>query len=575
MPTVPSLNRVNPQRKVSESALPSVRVGTDQPIDAFGGGGQNVLEAQGKLNSAVVSVVEQERSKADQIKLLDASVKSSESLNGIFYNPKTGIFETMKGEGALGSAERFESEYGKSTEEIKKGLNNRQRLEFSKIEAQHLSEGRELANKYTHGEIQKYTNETLLATKISSKNNIGLKVPSGIRADVDFENLKNSISNLGKENGWGKEKVDMETAKEFSDTHRSVVDSFVANGMPTQAKDYRESLRSKSPDGTIVDGLIGDDKIYTDKLLRTASLDQSSKMKADELLTKYPNNFAKQFEEAGKITEASLSDRVKERITNINSVQERVDRQVTEDRLKKAYRHVSETMTVPPPNIMVNLTLNEQEGIRSYLSNVAKGVQPVTDWQLFYDLKNKATFADTREEFKNMNLMETARLRLDDVRFHELVDLQENMRTNNMEEANKYIEFYSPIQKKVNTILDTVGIGKDSKDVPEFRRAVDDKIALETKRSGKSYLSDDEVQKIVDKTFMDNVEITKGKIWGKNYRFVFGGKVQEESATMPSIDGIPPDFQQNMIDAYARVGRTATQEQILRAWNKKNGAVKK
>ena len=75
MPTVPVYNR-----QISQAALPDVKVNSQAPIEAFGGGAgvEKVERAFGNMTQAVANVYVQEKKNADQVNVLSAKKQLTE-----------------------------------------------------------------------------------------------------------------------------------------------------------------------------------------------------------------------------------------------------------------------------------------------------------------------------------------------------------------------------------------------------------------------------------------------------------------------------------------------------------------
>lgn len=500
MPTVPRVKRVSPQGRVQETALPIVRANTDAPIEAFGGGGEKVLAAQEKLTGVVSKVIREGQERADDILLTDARTRASELKNNLFYN------EALKenGKNAFGSVERYGEKFDKGLDEIEGEFNNRQKRKFSKIRANEKIELSANLERHTFKQAQEYQRETLDAGIISSRNDMVLNWHNGPeRIAEGLGEVELGAIKLAKTEGLSDEATKLFVDSEISTSHRAVIERMSANGQDRLAKQYRDEAG---------DELIGEDAEQVDRVLNIGSTLGEAKRSSDAVIGQFPDDQSSAMKELREtVSDAAVYEKARMMTNNYFSDQERVDRQVREDRYREASFIVETTHELPPATMIANLTPTQNNNLERRIGQLTEGVRPTTEWGLYYDLKNEGILVQTRQEFMNRDLMEF-QSRLAETEFKELLNFQGDLRKNDYDNIDGYVSAYDPNYKKINSILDEAGIAYRGKygqpgakhydSIAEFRRVIDEKISTEKKRTKKDFLSDDEIQDIVDKTFI-------------------------------------------------------------------------
>lgn len=128
MPTVPRIS----EDRVSSRNIPSVRVSTNAPIEAFGGGAQGVQKATNQLLQTSIDIHQEAKKKADNAVMRGVGAELS-SFQLEFENE----VQKRKGENAFTLPQEFEDSYGQKVEDISSRLNNEdQRNRFQELALQ-------------------------------------------------------------------------------------------------------------------------------------------------------------------------------------------------------------------------------------------------------------------------------------------------------------------------------------------------------------------------------------------------------------------------------------------------------
>lgn len=576
MPTVPKLNRVDSQQRISETALPSVRANPNQPVEAFGGGAENIVSTQEKLTNVATKIIEQETERADDVVLIDAKIRTSELRNNLFYDPKNGAF-TKKGKDAFGISETYGQDFDKGIEEIEKGLNNRQKVLFSKIKASERMELMGNLERHTFSESQAFEKETYHAGIIAARNDMTLnwqnigKIPEGVLS------IRENAFKLAKMQGMDESTTKLYVNTEVSKGHRAVIERMLANEQDLLAKQYRDFVG---------EALLGDDRTKVDHVLREGSTIGEAKRNADKIINQFPEDQESAMQKLQEdVKDAKVYEKTRLMVNNYFSDKEGIDRKIREKRFKTASYIVETTKQLPPPTITAYLTPSENTALERRLEQLHKGVSPETNWGLYYDLKNMATVEQDKTDFINLNLMKY-RSYLNDPEFKDLVNLQESIRRNDIENISGNISEYRTNYKIENSALDSIGIDfgahpgtEEYQSVAQFRRAVDEQISIEKKRIGKQFIPNEDVQKIIDNILINNVRF-RPTYWGfgKEAYFDFGNDIKQEEQALSEkadvgaatyIKDVPLEESQKITDALTRAGHSVIDEKIIELYNRK------
>lgn len=241
MPVVPV-----PERNIQETGLPTSRVDTSAPIEAFGGGAG--AEKVTSAASQVIDIAKKEKEKADDVATMDAYQKTIQLKNQLMYDPQKGAM-TRKGKNAFGVIEDYVPQFEKATGEISEGLGNReQRLAYQKMVAQQGTEFRDSLQKHTFQESQNFAIETGNATVQTLQDDSALNYHNPDKVQANIEMMKRAREALGSHLGQGAEQTALEVKKDAGQTHNDIVSRMLGNNQNKEAIAYFDKVKTEFPD---------------------------------------------------------------------------------------------------------------------------------------------------------------------------------------------------------------------------------------------------------------------------------------------------------------------------------------
>lgn len=119
---------------VERAALPGARLGVQASPGTFGAG---VAHGAGDVADVSLNIQEQERAKADQVRMLDMERQLGEWENAKLYDPKDGAF-AKRGQDSFGLPEAVGQDFDAFAGELQTGLTS----ERQRVAAQQLIDGR-------------------------------------------------------------------------------------------------------------------------------------------------------------------------------------------------------------------------------------------------------------------------------------------------------------------------------------------------------------------------------------------------------------------------------------------------
>jgi hypothetical protein len=566
MPTVPTYD----EPLVRQAAIPGVRAPVDAPIEAFGGGqaAQNLFQASGVVAREASELAIQEKQKADDLVTAEAFTKTVQKRNELFWDPKSGAM-AKRGKDAFGVVTEYGKAFDTFADEIEKGFANEdQRQMYRKMRLREKAEFDAQLHQHLFRESKEFEKTTIEAGLATQREDAVLnyqapgfdgqpfgKVRESIRMQETF------IMKQAADNGLPADWVKLKVQEAASKTHMGVLDRMLANGQDQAAKEYYEKFR---------DGFSGADVANVEKALEVSSIRGESQRQSDTLWDKARGDLKTALEQATKISDPKVREETEQRIRQKAHDDDAARRQRQEQTYLAVSNIIERTKGKERGSELQWMTLSpeERKAAEARQQQLLEGKQPVTNWGRYYDLKQIASNATTREEFLRLNLL-TERSSMADTEFKELVNLQAALRRGD-EDVAKKLDGYRTKSQIVDGALSSIGIdptpsthgGDESQKVQRFRRMVDEEIQLTQKRTGKE-LTNEEVQGIVDRLLVEGVK-KRGWIWDDKAR-VF--EVEPGESLEIGVKDIP-DAQRRTIETVLRERKIpVTDENIIRYFN--------
>jgi hypothetical protein len=559
MPTV--------RRTVQTSALPGARRTAAETALSQGAG---VEQARGETGLAIARVgnaiaqpgysifarnaaetrrlQDEERRRADDLAVLGAENRLAEWERARLYDPKQGAL-TLKGKDSFELPEAIEEEFGKLAGEVERTMQTpEQKAAFARVRASRQNAVSMTVRRHVYGEMQTYRANELKARVDNAQDLAIHNALDPRRAGEELQRAVDAISLEAPRLGFGPEQVAAQIAGVRSNVHVGTIERLIENDQMTAAREYFEEASSQ---------IAGDKLADIEKAIEAGALKANAQRESDRIVAA-GGTLTAQREQARQIQDPDLRDAVMQRIEHENAVQERVDRETHEDRLRGVYDILDRQPNIAniPATEWSRMSGAERSSARAYAEAKAKGTPVETDLATYYSLMQKA--AEDPEAFATENLLRY-RGKLHETEFKQLAGMQVSVR--NGERRTDEVEAYSTFTQIFNDTLEGVGFDPDDAGALALRRRFEQMAETEARLAGKKKLTNTEIQEVLDRLVM-NVTTEKGA-WGN---IIPGGQpfwdVTKRGFDL-SIDDVPQGMRPQIVDALRRKNIPITNDTIL------------
>lgn len=507
MPQVPRVR----EQSVALRPVSGVRVSTDAPLEAFGGGAAvaGVERATQGVVGVFDKIVQDEKRRADQVSVLEADQKLSALETRLLHDPEAGALN-KRGKDAFGLPETVMGDFGKGVEEIEAELgNDDQRMAFRRMVVQRQSDIDRNLQRHVSGEMRRHDDQTTESYLANERDAAAANYKDDDRVAMAIGRQRAAVVDHAQRNGLPEEYIKQKTAEVTSQTLSTVVTRMVSDGDDLAAKKYYETNR---------DLFTGRDQERLVGVLEEASLRGESQRNTDAIVAKAPTMTAA-LEEARKIEEPKLRDETTRRVREFYGLKKQAEEEARAEQFQYAANVLEQTggnRDQIPADVWMNLSLSERNAIDARAKQLREGIPPTTDWGTYYELKTLASDASTRAGFLKTNLIEH-RHKLGDAEFKDLVNLQAQLRRGD-DSAETELMGYRTTQQIVSQALGQAGIdaspkpgSKDAARLASFARQVDEQIVEIQERTGKKATTE-ERQRIVDNLMVKGA-VERGWLW--------------------------------------------------------------
>lgn len=555
MPQVPVANEGSIQR---QQAGPNVRVSTDAPAEAFGGGPSAgaVANAGVQLGGQALQIAKEEKQKADDVATIEAYTKTVSLRNSLIYDPKTGAMN-RKGKDALGVSEEYGAQFNVGADEIEASLtNDDQKAFYKKIRAQEARDLEGNLTRHTFQQTQVYDEDTTKASLVTAREDavMNYQDPSKIAQNLAMQ--KSIITAHASRNGLPPEVVAQHLRDAESKTHEAVINRMLANGQDLAASDYYKQVKPV---------ILGSDATQLEKHLEEGTLRGSSQRSALKIVNEY-QDLNSALAQVDKIKDPKVQDATRERVKHRFQEKETALHMANEHAFHSAYAIAEQTKNKDsiPPALWSSMSPQQKSAVDSYLSkdNVA------TDWNVYYNLSQMAASPELREKFLKTDLM-MHRHQLADAEFKHFAQAQAEARKGD----NKLLDGIRTDAQIVNQAMLDAGIdptpkkgSSDAKKSSQLWRQVDEQAKELQQRTGRK-ATNEEVQGIVDSLMIKGIT-QKGFLWDTKKR-LFELEPNVDKKFEINIKDIPAKDRRDIEAGLNSKGFQVTNESILRVYGRK------
>lgn len=309
MPTVPRY----PTSPIQQAALPSVRVSSDAPIEAFGGGPTQAgvgTAAQGVLSS-VQDYVFEEKKKADQVAVMAADKSLSEEETRIQIQSSK-----MLGRDAAAAPDFAQSQWSDSVQKVRDSLSNdAQRMALDRSANTRYESLNKNVQLHTSNQLGIYDDSETKGYLDTSRNAAVLNAMDDARVNQELDRQKLALSDWATRKGIPADSAQFKDklSSELSDTHKMVIASRLDSGLAGNVELAQKYFADHRQDMTGTD-IIAAEKEIDKADTRTMGNDAWSKVSQYQLADGVPDEARMQ---AAVMSTPGLSDEKKEKIWEI------------------------------------------------------------------------------------------------------------------------------------------------------------------------------------------------------------------------------------------------------------------
>ena len=275
MPTVP----VSRETSVRNEALPGVRVNTQQPLSAFGGGdslnttNQAARGLNNEMSGAAFEVMAKQKKDADDVRLQAADLELSKAQTDVQIQAND-----MRGENAFGAPEFVDKEWKSRSDKIREGLaGDYQKAQFNRIHAARSADLYRSTQNHVAAEAKQYDLDTTNAYVENAQNQAKLNYmdvgPEG-QVEQSIYIQSQALARYGYRNGVPAPIMEQKIAANKSKTYAGVIEQMLNAHDGYAATKYLKMKKSE---------ISLDDQEKITKMFEKSSVDLEDKLYSDFL----------------------------------------------------------------------------------------------------------------------------------------------------------------------------------------------------------------------------------------------------------------------------------------------------
>jgi hypothetical protein len=495
---------------IPDAPLPNVRVNTEAPAEAFGGGQSNqaVFEATGGMARLAEKHFLEEKKKTDDLAVQDVYVKTVQLKNRLVYDPNNGAI-TKKGKAALGVATDYGQQFDSQADEIEATLTGQdQRDMYKKIRSQQRLDLTTDLQRHTSGEYLKYQDEVLVNGVKTSQDDalLGYERPEAdgqVKRGWNQAAVEQSIatqrafilSHASRNKGMSGEKIKVSIAEAESSTHAKIIQSMIDSGHDATATKYFEANKLGITDGETM--------ARVKKSLEIGTRLGEAQRKTDEIFDKTKN-----LEEADQMArditdDPKLREKVQKMVLDRSNLLKNISDQAGKKNYKEAHTDVIKGKGVDQLPIAVQEKLSPEElnNLASLEKKIKDGVLEKESKPIYDKWLRRLADPKTRDEAAKANLTE---LHLSEGDLRNLQSRQFSILNGDQKGKDELDGVFTR-----NSVIDkTIGAANITDKGGQDRIALDVETAVKAfkKNSGGKDPNTDELQKMTNRAVVDAIK---------------------------------------------------------------------
>ena len=544
------------------AALPNrLRVNTDAPAEAFGGGAASQSRVSNAMNQTL-DIVKSESEKADSLAVLAAETELARKKQNMVFDPKTGLM-TRKGKDAMPALQEFSKTFEDTSKELEGTLKTeRQKLLFKQKASAQRDDFNGQLQKHAGQELARFSEEQSETRLVLAREDAATRFmePDAIASSIETQ--KGVVVEQAVREGKSEEWVKLKTQEVGSKTNLSVLDRMVNSGNDQHAEDFFAQNKDSFSAGDL-------DKAKA--ILEEGTLLGKTQRESDAIMAKSLSMSAA-LDQARTIQDPKVRDRVTAEVRERFQL-DKIAKEDARNNIFDASANIIEKnggdVTQIPRSQWAAMSLQDRNAIDARAKQLKSGTEPVTDWGKYYEVKTLASNDSTRNDFLRTNLM-TLRPNMAEAEFKELVNLQTQMRKGG--NANELMGGFRTQMQVVQGTMKSIGIKTDgkpgtesAKKAEQFMRAVDEEVIAFQQQSGKKATSVD-VQNIADKLVIE-ATIPNSRFFGFFDKKVRLYEVEEGQTAIVEAKDLNRSERLKIEGILREMGQPITENNIMSVFN--------
>jgi hypothetical protein len=527
MPQVPLYDT-----KVQGQNLPSIRVNTQAPIEAFGGG----AGFQAMTNEATKLAVKA-KTDADQISLMESESKMLEFENNFFYG-ENGASKKL-GKDAFGLNKSLDEQYKSKYDEIYNSLPNQDvKNEFTKRSFSHKKSMDSSVMRHISNEISKYDDQTTNDFIANARGTAIQNYQSPDRMNMSLDSIKQKSFEYAQRKGYSPESTKYLVEQNVGKTHVGIIERMIKNDDDLAAEAYYKNVKDQIP---------GEFQSSIEGVIENGSLKGFSQRYVDNIMRKgYDEGSA--YKLAASIDDPKKREAVEARIARQFNLKKQGEQDYQDNILEQAQKRFDETGDIDP------IAIAKMDDKTKFAYKRYRETKPAMDDQdHYYKLYTIATDPLTRQKFMDHNLLHEKRS-LTTEHFEQLMSLQKSLKAGSSSSTNKLNGAYSDAQVLTNLYISAGLNPKKQEEFSRYKTKVDDEIERYKQKTGKQNITNDELKSLA-RPLLQEVITDKGWFWDTKAR---NFNLEVESIPLKDLDLIKkalvkqnkPLTDKNIMDLY-------------------------
>lgn len=427
-------------------------------------GDLGTLQAANTFVNTVSGIADKWQRDADQTELTAYKTRLRDYRNKVMHDKDSG-FMNVRGKDSAEMYMDYKKEYDDFVGKEVDGMSSRLKEQAFQMGESYKVDIDNQMNQHTSREMERYSDDVFKVGLNSLTENAKLnwKTP---KVGESLMEQKELIAEYAQRKGLGPEQIKALELQESSKFHESLITQAVNNGEDELASQYYKSAME-------MEQIDGSTKEKLDKILNVSSVLGKSQRESARIFSEYSDDMGKALEEARKIKDPEIQDATVRRIKNRFQEQ----KAIIADRQNKNFNDASQMLEQSgdidsiPRTLMSELNSSDIRRLEQRSRQIRMGIEPVTDFERYYELRLMASNPNTREKFLQMNLMKE-RNHLDNTHFERLISLQDGVRKGSSK-ALKEIRGIRSNNQIAKDTLKAAGIDND-KSVVNFARKLDE-----------------------------------------------------------------------------------------------------